>query len=285
MRPPRPDIAAPAFPPDLVWLRRPPNARMEALTTAGPVLVHFFDAAQLNGVRTLPYLRSWHCRYREASLTVLGVVSPRLPFSGDQDWLDRELERLGVEHPVALDPSHLMWSDYGCRGWPSLFLWSRGGALRWYHFGEGAYLETERAIQAELREAGTTVALPEPLDPVRPTDDPGAAIARPSDEVFPTGSFGEPLEAREDADTITLGYEAGAAYATIEGAGTARLSLDYGPPRDLAVLDSGLVPLAEHERHERHRLALTLEAGQRLWSISFAPGLADAVRAQAPTGR
>lgn len=274
MRPPRPDIAAPTFPPDLVWLRPARSERMEALTSSGPALVHFFDAAQLNGLRTLPYVGGWHARYRDAGLAVLGVISPRLPFSGDPEWLGRELDRLGIEHPVALDPSHLLWSDYGCHGWPSLFLWSQGGALRWFHFGEGAYRETEEAIQAELRGAGVEGDLPEPLEPVRPTDHPQAQIARPSEEVFPTGTFGEPLEAREDADTITLAYEAGAAYATVEGPGTARLSLDEGPAREVPVHDSGLVTLAEHGRHERHRLTLNLEPGQRLWSISFAPGLA-----------
>ena len=29
------------------------------LTAAGPVLVHFFDFAQLNSVRALPYVIAW----------------------------------------------------------------------------------------------------------------------------------------------------------------------------------------------------------------------------------
>ena len=62
------------------------------------------------------------------------------------------LDRLGVGFPVAIDAERALWHSYGCEGWPSLFLWSLGGALRWFHFGEGEYAATEEAIQAELRE-------------------------------------------------------------------------------------------------------------------------------------
>jgi len=57
MKPPRDDIAAPPFPPGLSWVGG--ERVMERLTASGPVLVHFFDFAQLNAVRTLPYLRAW----------------------------------------------------------------------------------------------------------------------------------------------------------------------------------------------------------------------------------
>ena len=59
---------------------------------------------------------------------------------------------LDVEFSVAIDAQRELWTAYGCDGWPSLFLWSLGGALSWVHFGEGEYLATELAIQEELRE-------------------------------------------------------------------------------------------------------------------------------------
>ena len=49
---------------------------MPALTAGGPALVHFLDFAQLNSVRTLPYVSEWARRYREAGLSVIGVQSP-----------------------------------------------------------------------------------------------------------------------------------------------------------------------------------------------------------------
>ena len=75
--------------------------------------------------------------------------------------------RLGVAFPVAIDGDRSLWHAYGCEGWPSLFLWN-GGRARLVHFGEGEYLATEEAIQAELREHDALQELPEPIaDPAR----------------------------------------------------------------------------------------------------------------------
>ena len=140
---------------------------MPALTAGGPALVHFVEYAQLNSVRTLPYLAEWQRRYREAGLSVIGVQAPRFPFAAEPEQVAAGLERLGVEFPVAIDAEHELWSAYGCEGWPSLFLWSLGGSLAWAHFGEGEYLATEEAIQAELREMDALQELPEPMAPLR----------------------------------------------------------------------------------------------------------------------
>ena len=83
---------------------------------------------------------------------MIGVQAPRFPFGADPATVAAGLARLGVEFPVAIDAERELWHAYGCEGWPSLFLWSLGGALAWFHFGEGEYLATEEAIQEELRE-------------------------------------------------------------------------------------------------------------------------------------
>ena len=43
------------------------------------------------------------------------------------------------------------------------------------HFGEGAYDDTERPSR-RAREADTALELPEPLEPIRPEDEPGALL-------------------------------------------------------------------------------------------------------------
>ena len=48
------------------------------------------------------------------------------------------------------DSGYVVWHDYGCKGWPSLFFWGQGAPLIWFHFGEGEYAATEAAIAAEL---------------------------------------------------------------------------------------------------------------------------------------
>jgi len=275
LRPTTEDIAVPPFPPGTVWVGDEPAA-VERLCARGTLLVHFLDFAQLNSVRTLPYLRAWRERYAPLGLTVLGVNSPRYTFTADAAALAEGLGRLGVEHPIAADSSYEIWQAYGCRGWPSLFLWGRGGALRWYHFGEGEYRGSEEAIQTELRAADVEHGLPEPIAPLRPSDAPGAMVASPTEEIFPGGSADEPWTGEDSGAPLELGYEGAGAFASLDGQGTLELALDGGDPHEIAVNAPGLYALAEHSGHERHRLALRPSPGLRVWSLSFAAGVPPA---------
>ena len=273
MRPPREDIAIPPLPPDLGWIGAEPGPGAERLAVRGPVLVHFFDFAQLNGVRTLPYVRAWHERYAQFGVTVLGVDSPRFARLASADALRSGIGRLEIPYPVALDLDHRVWRAYGCRGWPSLFLWGRGGVLRWFHFGEGEYRDTEEAIQELILESRPSARLPATLEPLRPGDAPGALVIPPTEEVLPGGSTSRPWEATPDAPGLELEYAAGAAFATADGDGTLEVELDGRPSEPIAVAGAALYELATHERHGEHRLALRPAAGVRVWSVSFAAGV------------
>lgn len=265
MRPERDNIAAPDLPGKIAWIGEAPQS-MPALTAAGPVLVHFLDFSQLNSVRTLPYLAEWDRRYREAGLTTIGVQAPRFPFGSDPDQVAAGLSELGIDFPVAVDAERELWLAYGCEGWPSLFLWTTGGALSWFHFGEGDYLGTEMAIQEELRELDALRSLPEPMDPLRPSDSPGAKVMPPTPEIFPGGSWAQPWTGGE----LELDYEAGGAFATVEGEGTLAVAIDGNEACQLQIEGARLHALSEHERHESHRLTLKPSPGLRIWSVSFA---------------
>ena len=271
MRPERPDIAAPELPPRVRWLPERPAAMAE-LVAAGPVLVHFFDLAQLNSVRTLPYVREWHERYAPMGLSVLGIHSPRFPFTATREALEFGLEHLEITYPVAQDSSYAIWHDYGVRGWPSLFLWGGPGTLRYFHFGEGEYVGTEDAIQEELRERDPTVELPAPMEPLRPSDAPGALVAPPSEEVFPGGSPEEPWRSGETAE-LEVSYAAGGAFAAIGGAGQLRVAVDWQQEAALDIAGPGLYELASHPRHEEHRLTLSPDPELEIYAVSFAAGL------------
>jgi hypothetical protein len=271
VRPSRADIAAPELPGRIHWLNRAEPPRMAELTALGPVLVHFFDFAQLNSVRALPYVLEWHRRYSPLGLTVLGIHSPRFRFSAERETATDGIAGLGIEHPVAIDSDYAIWHDYGCKGWPSLFLWARGGALSWAHFGEGEYQATEEAIQADLRGDDLTLELPPPMEPLRPTDAPAALVAPPSEEVFPGGSPAEGWEPGAEGNRIEVEYAAGGAYVVAERGGALRAGIDGAALEP--VCGSGLIALAEHPRHERHRLTIEASPGARVWAISFAPGM------------
>jgi hypothetical protein len=273
MRPGRDNIASPDLPTNLDWIGVEPES-MPSLTAGGPALVHFFDFAQLNSVRTLPYVSEWARRYREAGLSVIGVQSPRFPFGAHPEAVGAGLAALGVEFPVAIDAERELWAAYGCEGWPSLFLWSLGGALAWAHFGEGDYLGTELAIQEELREQDALRALPEPMAPLRPTDAPGARVMAPTPEHFPSESWERAWTAGEDGELLALDYQAGGAFVTVEGEGTIEAEIDgrWGEPIAVGP-HPALVTIAEHPCHEAHSLVLRPSPGLRVWSVSFAAGL------------
>ena len=262
----------PPFPPALPWVGGEPPA-IERLVAIGPALVHFFDFAQLNSVRALPYVLAWHDRYRASGLAVIGVHSPRFPFTRAPEAVSDAAARLGISHPVAVDAGYRVWHDYGCRAWPSLFLWRRGGALGWFHFGEGEYAATEEAIQPALVETRPGLECPEPLTPLRPTDAPGALVIPPSEEIFPGGSASDPWRATPENPALAIEYAAGGAYTSLDGEGEIGVGLDGGEPTRVVVEAPGLYELAGHPRHESHRIELRPSGGVRLWSISFAAGV------------
>jgi hypothetical protein len=291
----------PDLPPEGTWIGEDPG-KMAPLAAKGPVLVHFFDFSQLNSVRTLPYLIEWHRRYETMGLRVIGVQAPRFPFGADPETVRAGLERLGVSFPVVIDDQRILWNSYGCEGWPSLFLWGRGGRLKWFQFGEGEYRSTEEAIQAALagppdrcssaepeQDEDTATAtegtngdrpdegrMPEPMSPLRPTDAEGAKVVPPGAELMPAGDRSWTIE--EDGDFLEVTYEAGGVHATASGAGSIAFRLD-GERTGLVEIDGpGLYSLAEHDRHGQHRVEIRLVEGSdgppELWSLSFSPALA-----------
>jgi hypothetical protein len=272
LRPPRPDIAVPPLIASLDWIGEPIDS-IDRLVATRPALVHFFDIAQLNSVRTLPYLGAWHQRYSDDGLALIGIHSPRFPFSQDPGVVSVAAERLGIDWPVALDPEFAVWRLYEPHGWPALFLWGRGGALRWYHLGEGDYAGTEGAIREALSESNGDHDWPPPLEPLRPSDAPDAKVIPPTAEIFPGGSTEEPWSPGDDGPSLRVEYEAGGAYVATDGEGEIAIRLD-GMQRDpIDVTYSGLQELTVHERTERHTLALEPSPGVRIYSIQFAAGI------------
>jgi hypothetical protein len=225
-----PAIPAPEFPPDVEWLGAP-FVRVDTLLGRHALLVEFFDFARINSVRTLPYIKAWHERYAGAGLAVIGVHSPGYSFGRDRDTVARAVERLAIPYPICLDPDFEVWRAYGVGGWPARYLFDRRGLLRWFHFGEGDYEGTERAIQETLLEIEPELELPAPLDPLRPEDAPGvvleaqtADIALPADrervELVRDWVEGEDyLEAADAGGAMSARYRAGGAWAVLSQGG------------------------------------------------------------------
>ena len=246
MKPPIDTIAAPPFPGDLPWINVAP-LRMDK-QVGRPVLVEFWDFCRPNSIRTLPYIRAWHERYEAQGLRLIGVHTSGFPPSDDANAVRAAVERLEIAHPVVVDVEYAIWREYGNLGWPARYLFDRHGRLVDYHYGEGAYDETERVIQGLLGIEQPT------LSPVRPEDDPDALLVLQSDDV--PGMYNGP-------------YEAGGVWAVLDGVGTATANGDT-----VTVDHPGCYELISHPHSTAGVLDLTTSDGVTCHGVCFTPGLA-----------
>jgi mannose-6-phosphate isomerase-like protein (cupin superfamily) len=246
VRAPVDTIPAPPFPRDLRWINVA-GLRMDQ-QRGRPVLVEFFDVCRVHSLRTLPYVVAWHERYAADGLRVISVHAPGFPPSYDEDVVRAALERLGVEHAVALDHEFRVWQEYGNEGWPARYLFNPDQLLHSFHYGQGAYDETELAIQELLGVER------EPLAPLRPEDEPGALLVPPTPD---------------QPGAWSGAYEAGAVWAVLEGSGTVRVN-----GRELDVPWTGCHRLVEHPRHAAGELQLEPGPGVVCHAVQFEPGLA-----------
>ena len=123
------------------------------------VLVDFWTYSCVNWLRTLPYVRAWHERYRDRGLVVVGVHAPEFGFEHELDNVRHATSELGVGYPVVIDNDFTIWRSFENHYWPAVYLVDRDGQVRFHHFGEGDYTETERAIQQLLGVAEETVSI------------------------------------------------------------------------------------------------------------------------------
>jgi len=213
-----------------------------------PVLIEFWDFCRPNSIRTLPYLKSWHARYADAGLRVIGVHSAGFEPSQDPDAVAAAVERLGIEYPVVVDVELVIWQEYENLGWPARYLFTAEQRLFEYHYGEGSYAETELAIQELLGVEGP------PVEAVRPEDQPGVLLVPQSEDV--PGLYSGP-------------YEAGGVWGVFKGEGTATVNGDEVP-----IDHPGAYELIVHERHTEGVLGLSVSEDVCCLAVCFTPGLA-----------
>jgi thiol-disulfide isomerase/thioredoxin len=130
------------------WINTPP------LTTADlrgkVVLYDIWTYSCINCVRTFPYLRSWYDRYRADGLVIVGVHSPEFDFEKVHANVEAAVKHLDVTWPVALDDDMKIWNEFKNLYWPADYVADRNGHLRYNHFGEGDYTNTEDVLRKLL---------------------------------------------------------------------------------------------------------------------------------------
>jgi cytochrome c biogenesis protein CcdA/thiol-disulfide isomerase/thioredoxin len=134
------------------WLNSPP---LTAQALKGKVvLVDFWTYSCINCLRTLPYVKAWAEKYRDQGLVVIGVHAPEFAFERNVGNVTKAMKDLGINYPVAIDNDYKIWRAFNNEYWPAHYFADAQGRIRYHHFGEGNYAESERVIQQLLREAG-----------------------------------------------------------------------------------------------------------------------------------
>ena len=262
------------------------------------VLIDFWTYSCISCLRTLPYVRDWHDRYERAGLTIVGVHSPKFSFERVEQNVRENAADLDVRWPIALDNESATWAAWHNQDWPAKYLIDREGRVRYFHFGEGGYAETEGAIRQLLAEAGR--ALPprvpkqdeSPNRLVTPETYLGyARIDRNGGEPVERGAANAYAFPRRLADNelafggtwtvereraiagprakLKLAYRARDVFLVLSGKGSVDVLVDGKREASVRVDADRLYPLARRVEEGEHLLELRLTPGLSAYAFTF----------------
>ncbi|MGL5831500.1 MAG: cytochrome c biogenesis protein DipZ [Candidatus Altimarinota bacterium] len=138
------------------WLNSEPLS-LESLK-GKVVLIDFWTYSCINCIRTLPYLQSWEEKYADQGLVIIGVHAPEFQFEKKIENVRKAVLEEGLTYPIVQDNNFETWRAYKNHYWPAKYIIDQNGTLRYFHFGEGEYEETEEIIQELLGEKSELVA-------------------------------------------------------------------------------------------------------------------------------
>jgi len=116
------------------------------------VLVDFWTYSCINCLRSLPYIEAWAQKYKDSGLVVIGVHTPEFDFEKQLPNVQKAVQKFGVTYPIALDSNQAIWNAFHNEFWPAHYFIDATGKVRYEHFGEGNYDQSEQWIQQLLQE-------------------------------------------------------------------------------------------------------------------------------------
>jgi cytochrome c biogenesis protein CcdA/thiol-disulfide isomerase/thioredoxin len=160
-----------------LWINSPPLT--PASLRGKVVLVDFWTYSCINCLRTLPYIKAWNEKYKDSGLVIIGVHTPEFAFEKDEANVRKAVKDLSITYPVAMDNDYRIWRSFNNEYWPADYFVDATGRIRFHHFGEGAYDESEQWIRTLLQEANHAP----PPGTATPIAASGAEAAPDSDDV------------------------------------------------------------------------------------------------------
>ena len=180
---------APEFAGTQEWINSQPLLMQELRGKV--VLIDFWTYSCINCIRTLPFLQTWHERYADEGLVIVGVHTPEFEFEKVYDNVVQATKDMGVAWPVVQDNGRSVWDSYNNRFWPAKYLIDKDGVIQYRHFGEGRYAETEQEIRRLLEDVGAAseaLAMPLPEDQQTATN-PSDGERKRTPELFAGWNF------------------------------------------------------------------------------------------------
>jgi thiol-disulfide isomerase/thioredoxin len=116
------------------------------------VVVDFWAYSCINCLRSLPAVEAWYGKYKDSGLVVIGIHTPEFPFEKNEANVRKAMRKFGVEFPVALDNDYRLWRGFHNQFWPAHYFMDATGRVRFHHFGEGDYEQSEAWIRTLLEE-------------------------------------------------------------------------------------------------------------------------------------
>ncbi|MEK7538959.1 MAG: redoxin domain-containing protein [Patescibacteria group bacterium] len=149
------------------------------------VLLDIWTYSCINCQRTIPRLNELYEKYKDQGLEIVGLHTPEFSFEKVQKNVEDAVKRFDIKYPVVLDNDFSTWNAYGNRYWPRKYLIDIDGYIVYDHIGEGAYDDTERAVQKALLERSQRlgIALEIPMPVVEPVAEESSRRAN-SPEIY-----------------------------------------------------------------------------------------------------
>ena len=82
------------------WINSDPFLLADMQAEGKVVLVDFWTYTCINCIRTLPYVKTWHDKYADHGLVILGVHTPEFEFEKVYENVVAATEKFELEYPV-----------------------------------------------------------------------------------------------------------------------------------------------------------------------------------------
>jgi len=185
-------------------------------------------------------------KYEDEGLVVIGIHAPEFQFEKIFENVVKASNGFGLTYAIVQDNDFKTWRAYNNRYWPSKYLIDKDGWVRYTHFGEGEYDETEANIVALLNTdmQKTDVKGTEVNFRAVGTRETYLGLERTSGEIVKptkdllngqwtlTGEWSHGLESITSTSpnsSIRMRFKASVANLVIGGTGQARVAIDGEP--------------------------------------------------------